>query len=227
MRTCISAPTRLSRLARTRPVISPEPEKLTSALGALATISPWASRTTMSRMRSAVRPLASRSSCVPPTAMRWWLPKFSSIAAVSQGVAISKSIGPLPSRHHSAIIPTITTPPAGGEGDGHAAPAHPEAQRREPPGGETELCRCQVGVSPTLAARGSNLLQQVKVDAGLKLAQGRDVRIRVLIRRHAPTGRPLDRRVSAALPRSGPGLLPLIANSCEIGRSVSTLPRIV
>jgi hypothetical protein len=70
MRTCISAPTRLSRLARTLPVISPEPEKLTSAFGALATISPCASRTTMSRMRSAVRPLASRSSCVPPTATR-------------------------------------------------------------------------------------------------------------------------------------------------------------
>ena len=67
MRTCISAPTRLSRSARTRPVNRPEPETPTSAFGALATTVPSASRTTMSRMRSAVRPLASRSSCVPPT----------------------------------------------------------------------------------------------------------------------------------------------------------------
>jgi hypothetical protein len=28
------------------------------------------------------------------------------------------------------------------------------------------------------------------VNAGLELAQGRDIRIRMLIRRHAPTGRP-------------------------------------
>ena len=67
IRTCISAPTRLSRSARTRPVIRPELDTPTSALGALATIVPSGSRTTISRMRSAVRPLASRSSWVPPT----------------------------------------------------------------------------------------------------------------------------------------------------------------
>ena len=63
-------------------------------------------------------------------------------------------------------------------------------------------------------ARGRFPLEHVELDAGLKLAQGRDVRIRVLIR-HAPTGRPLDRRISAALPAAASGLLPLIANSCE------------
>ena len=67
MRTASSAPTRLSRSARIRPVINPEAEMPTSALGALATTVPSGSRTTMSRMRSAVRPPASRSSWVPPT----------------------------------------------------------------------------------------------------------------------------------------------------------------
>ena len=38
IRTCISAPTRLNRLARTFPVMSSLPETPTSALGALATI---------------------------------------------------------------------------------------------------------------------------------------------------------------------------------------------
>jgi hypothetical protein len=62
IRTAISAPTRLRRSARMRPVNRPVPETPTSAFGALATMVPSASRTTMSRMRSAVRPLASRSS---------------------------------------------------------------------------------------------------------------------------------------------------------------------
>jgi hypothetical protein len=62
IRTAISAPTRLSRSARMRPVNRPVPEMPTSAFGALATTVPSASRTTMSRMRSDVRPLASRSS---------------------------------------------------------------------------------------------------------------------------------------------------------------------
>ncbi len=67
MRIAISAPTRLSRSARICPEKSPALERPTSALGAVATMVPSGSRTTMSRMRSAVRPLASRSSCVPPT----------------------------------------------------------------------------------------------------------------------------------------------------------------
>ncbi len=112
MRTAISAPTRLSRSARMRPVIRPVPETPTSAFGALATIVPSASRTTMSRMRNAVRPLASRSSWVPPTSTSWPPPKFSLIAAVSHGVARSSSIGPLDRRHHKADIATSTTPPS-------------------------------------------------------------------------------------------------------------------
>ena len=102
IRTAISAPTRLRRSARMRPVIRPVPEMPTSAFGALATMVPSGSRTTMSRMRSAVRPLASRSSCVPPTSTSCPPPKFSLIAAVSQGVAMSSSIGPLDRRHQSA-----------------------------------------------------------------------------------------------------------------------------
>ena len=42
------------------------PEMPISAFGALATTTPSASRTTMSRMRTEVRPCSSRSICVPP-----------------------------------------------------------------------------------------------------------------------------------------------------------------
>src|SRR5205807_2501480 len=78
MRTAISAPTKLSRSARMRPASRPAPEIPTSALGALATMVPSASRTTMSRMRSDVRRLlASRSIWVPPISTSWPGPKFS------------------------------------------------------------------------------------------------------------------------------------------------------
>ena len=43
------------------------PETRTSAFGALATTAPSASRTTMSRMRTAVPPLSVCSIWVPPT----------------------------------------------------------------------------------------------------------------------------------------------------------------
>jgi hypothetical protein len=86
------------------------PEIQTSAFGATATFAPLtASRSTMSRRRSAVRPDASRSSCVPPTWIRYLLPKFFSIAEVSHGVAMSSMIGPLDSRHTTAPQATITT----------------------------------------------------------------------------------------------------------------------
>ena len=78
------------------------PETCTSAFGALATIVPSASRTTMSRMRTAVPPLSVRSICVPPTSTRRPLPKFSSIAEASQGVTTSSWIGPLDNLHHKA-----------------------------------------------------------------------------------------------------------------------------
>ena len=87
--------------------------------------------------------------------------------------------------------------------------------------------RRQVGVLPALAACGrSLLLDQVIMDAGLKLAQGRDVRIRVMIRRHARLGFPSTAEPRCT-PRSGPGLLLPIADSSEIGRSVNTLALIV
>ncbi len=107
IRTAISAPTRLRLCARTWPVSKPRPEIPTSALGALATTVPSASRTTMSRSRSEVRPVSSRSICVPPTTTVFLPPKFSSIAAFSQGVAISSSIGPLDSRHHRPSDMTV------------------------------------------------------------------------------------------------------------------------
>ena len=113
MRTAISAPTKLKRSARMRPRRRLTPEMPTSAFGALATMVPSASRTTMSRMRSDVRPFfASRSSWVPPISTSCPAPKFSLIAAVSHGVAISSSIGPLESRHHSANSASITAPPS-------------------------------------------------------------------------------------------------------------------
>ena len=63
----------------------------------------------MSRRRKVVRPASSRSIWVPPTETLSVAPKFSSIAAFSQGVAISSSIGPLDRRHHSARMPTVST----------------------------------------------------------------------------------------------------------------------
>ena len=65
------------------------PETRTSAFGALATTVPSASRTTMSRMRTAVPPFSVRSIWVPPTSTWWLLPKFSSIAEASHGVTTS------------------------------------------------------------------------------------------------------------------------------------------
>ena len=112
IRTAISAPTRLSRSARMRPVKSPMPEMPTSAFGALATMLPSASRTTMSRMRSDVCPLASRSSWVPPISTSCPPPRFCLIATVSQGVATSSSIGPLDSRHHNAPTASAASPPS-------------------------------------------------------------------------------------------------------------------
>ncbi len=93
-RTASSAPTRLSRSARGLPLNRLALENPTSALGALAISVPSRSRTLMSRMRMAARPCSSRSSTVPPTSMRNWLPTFSAIAAVSHGVMISREIGP-------------------------------------------------------------------------------------------------------------------------------------
>ena len=49
----------------------------------------------------AVRPCSSRSNTVPPTSTWNWLPKFSAIAAVSHGVAMSSDIGPLANSNHS------------------------------------------------------------------------------------------------------------------------------
>jgi len=78
-------------------------------LGALATTVPSASRTTMSRNRNDANPFSSRSICVPPTTTVCLSLKFSSIAALSQGVAISRSIGPLDSRYHSVRHPTVAS----------------------------------------------------------------------------------------------------------------------
>ena len=62
---------------------------------------PCASRTTMSRKRSAERPTSSRSSTVPPTSTRCWPPSFSSIAEVSHGVTKSIATGPVESCHQT------------------------------------------------------------------------------------------------------------------------------
>ena len=70
MRSDIAAPIRLSRSVCMRPVSRLTPLTPTSAFGALAMTVPCASRTTMSRRRSAERPTSSRSSTVPPTSTR-------------------------------------------------------------------------------------------------------------------------------------------------------------
>ena len=109
MRTAILAPTRLRLSARSCPSNSAVPDRPTSALGALATTAPSASRTTMSRSRKVGRPFSSRSIWVPPTSTVWPRPKFCSIAAFSHGVAMSTSIGPCANRHHSPAAPSTTS----------------------------------------------------------------------------------------------------------------------
>ncbi|MCZ7642392.1 MAG: hypothetical protein M5U33_06230 [Pseudorhodoplanes sp.] len=56
MRMASSAPTRLTRLARSSPVSKATTDTATSAFGALAITAPSASRISMSRMRTAARP---------------------------------------------------------------------------------------------------------------------------------------------------------------------------
>ena len=109
MRTAILAPTRLRLSARTWPLNRAVPESPTSALGALATTVPSASRTTMSRSRKVGRPFSSRSIWVPPTSTVWPPPKFCSIAFFSHGVATSTSIGPCASRHHRPAAPSTAS----------------------------------------------------------------------------------------------------------------------
>ena len=107
MRSAISAPIRLSRSVCTRPVRRLMSLTPTSAFGALATTVPCASRTTISRRRSAERPTSSRSSRVPPTSTLCLPPSLSSIAEVSQGVTKSIAIGPEESCHQ--MTPLLTT----------------------------------------------------------------------------------------------------------------------
>ena len=122
IRTAISAPTRLRLSARIWPRNRLSPETRTSAFGALATTVPSASRTTMSRMRTAVPPSSVRSICVPPTSTRRPLPKFSSMAEASHGVTTSSWMGPLDSLHHKPRQATATT--------AATAPAPMAARRR-------------------------------------------------------------------------------------------------
>ena len=122
IRTAISAPTRLRLSARIWPRNRLSPETRTSAFGALATTVPSVSRTTMSRMRTAVPPSSVRSICVPPTSTRRPLPKFSSMAEASHGVTTSSWMGPLDSLHHKPRQATATT--------AATAPATMAARRR-------------------------------------------------------------------------------------------------
>ena len=101
IRTLSSAPTKLRLRARMWPLRRLSAETCTSAFGALATTAPSASRTTMSRIRTAVPPFSVRSIWVPPTSTWSRLPKFSSMAEASHGVKASICIGPLSSRHQS------------------------------------------------------------------------------------------------------------------------------
>ena len=77
------------------------PDSFTSAFGAVATTARSRSRTTMSRIRTAILIRPARSICVPPTSTVLPWPILSSMAAASHGVATSRLIGPAPSRHHS------------------------------------------------------------------------------------------------------------------------------
>ena len=131
MRTDISAPTRLRLSARTWP---------RNRLCRKCRLRPSARSPRPCRRRRAPRCRAgaarcgrsrrARSACRRPSTV-CLPPKFSSIAAVSHGVATSSSIGPLESRHHSATTPTAhTTKDGGRDPQGAAQPAPPRAGRR-------------------------------------------------------------------------------------------------
>ena len=78
----------------------------------------------------------------------------------------------------------------------------------------------------TIVARGDFPLEQVKLNAGLELAQGRDARVRLLIR-HAPTGLPLDRRTPLHSQQRAPDSCREPTIRVKIRRPFSTLPLIV
>ncbi len=206
IRTAISAPTRLSRSARMRPVKSPMPEMPTSAFGALATMLPSESRTTMSRMRSDVRPLASRSICVPPISTSCPPPRFSLIATVNHGVATSSSIGPLDSRHHNAPTASAARPPS-------PPLTRASLRRRGHPGGGSSQRRHDARSQSRAHqesgdARGRRtssearrlLFAEMAGEAFLQLSERLQAWITVLTR-HAPTGVPSTPRTLRSWPR--------------------------
>ena len=125
MRTDSSAPTRLRLDARRLPVSRPAPDMPTSAFGALATTVPSASRTTMSRKRSDVRPFSSRSIWVPPT----------DDGLLAAEILLDRRFQPR-RRHVEFDRAARETPPQAGDADhgdckgGHSAPE--QAPHRRP-----------------------------------------------------------------------------------------------
>ena len=162
-----------------RPVISPEPEKLTSALGALATIVAMgvAHDDVADAQRGASVGVALELRAADLDAM--------------MAAEIFLDRGGEPRRREIEIDrPAAEPPPQRQHPDQHQCrhrwrqaidtrrQRSPEAQRRQPPGGETELRGCQVrrAANARRARDDACALQQVELDAGLQLAQGRDIR---------------------------------------------------
>ena len=168
----------------------PMPESPTSAFGALATMVPSASRTTTLSRRSEVRPFSSRSICVPPTVTVCLPPKFSSMAAFSQGVATSSSIGPCASRHHSVTTPTCAYEKDGGrdpQGAAHPAPPRQAAERAPRPGDAPAQELPPARIKLRLAARTRRMLRLGMVVAAGHSFIGHPLVAR-LTRRSEPAG---------------------------------------
>ncbi len=132
MRTASSASTRFRLSARNCPNNNAEPESRTSAFGALATIAWSRSRTMMSRIRTAIRIRPARSICVPPTSTVLPCPIFCSIAVASQGVTMSRLIGPAPSRHHRLPKQPAKITSREARNDGEPPEPAPAGQRTSP-----------------------------------------------------------------------------------------------
>ena len=159
------------------------------------------------------------------------LPKFSSIAAVSQGVARSKLDRPVaepPPQRRRIATRTTAAERAGdiGQPCADARQQLREARLRRMRAiriGERQGWRCaqrrQRAERPRCSSRSDWRLAS-------SLRSAAYARIRVLIR-HAPTGRPLDRRVPLRFPAQRTGSIaacrPIHA---QTGRPASTLPLI-
>ena len=122
----------------------------------------------MSRMRTAIRIRPARSIWVPPTSTVLPWPILSSIAAASQGVAMSRLIGPAPSRHHSAPKqPTKMTIRAPTTTASRFSQRPPASQRRNGEKPVTERWKPRIGTRQQPARPIARLLFLILIPIGV------------------------------------------------------------